>query len=157
MTHGNARRELRQATLHLHAAPERVFPLLCPVREHDWLPGWQARIVFTESGFAEKGCVFTTTGDQGNEAVWTVSRHEPGQGVVEFVVVVGGLYVTVLDIALHREADGTRVEWQRTYTPLSEAGERAIASITPEGFAAYLGRLEAQLDHYLATGEALHL
>ena len=22
------------------AAPERVFPLLCPVREADWLPGF---------------------------------------------------------------------------------------------------------------------
>ena len=43
-----------------YAAPEKVFPLLCPVREADWIPGWQYELVYSESGVAELGCVFTT-------------------------------------------------------------------------------------------------
>jgi len=27
------------------ATPEKVFPLLCPVREADWFPGWNYRRV----------------------------------------------------------------------------------------------------------------
>jgi hypothetical protein len=27
------------------APPEKVFPLLCPVREADWVPGWQYRLI----------------------------------------------------------------------------------------------------------------
>ncbi len=140
--------------MHLPAAPEEVFPLLCPVREYDWIPTWRARIVHSESGFAELGCVFTTADDDGPEAVWTVSRYEPDAGVIEFVVVAVGLYVMTLAIALHAEGDGTRAEWRRTFTAYTEAGERAVAAITPRVSAALGARLEAELDHYLRTGTA---
>ena len=36
------------------ATPERVFPLLCPVREAEWVPDWQYRLIYSESGVAEK-------------------------------------------------------------------------------------------------------
>ncbi len=42
------------------APPSAVFPLLCPVREGEWLPGWQYRLIWSDSGIAELGCVFTT-------------------------------------------------------------------------------------------------
>jgi hypothetical protein len=156
MTRQNARREVRQTTVRLHASPERVFPLLCPVREHDWLPGWEARVIFSESGFAEEGCVFTTTDEAGREAVWTVSAYVPEKRI-EFAVVIPGHYVTTLHIELHPDGDGTEVDWRRTYTALSREGARAIAAITPEGFAAHIARLGRQLDHYLSTGTQLHL
>jgi len=34
------------------AAPEKVFPLLCPVREADWLPGGQYRLIYSDYGVA---------------------------------------------------------------------------------------------------------
>jgi hypothetical protein len=30
------------------ATPDKVFPLLCPVREADWLPGWQYRLIYSD-------------------------------------------------------------------------------------------------------------
>ena len=42
------------------ASPEKVFPLLCPVREADWIPGWRYKLIYSESGVAELGCIFTT-------------------------------------------------------------------------------------------------
>ena len=42
------------------ASPERVFPLLCPVREADWIPGWRYKLIYSESGVAELGCIFAT-------------------------------------------------------------------------------------------------
>ena len=151
----NAKRVVREGTMHLPARPEQVFPLLCPVREYEWIPTWRARIVYTESGFAEAGCVFATPADGVREAVWTVSRYEPEAGVIEFVVVAPGVMVTKLDIALHETDGGTRAVWRRTLTALSPQGERAVEAVTPEAFATLLAGLAAQLDHYLRTGTAL--
>ena len=39
------------------APPEVVFPLLCPVREYEWLEDWTCEMVFSESGVAEEDCV----------------------------------------------------------------------------------------------------
>lgn len=34
----------RTYTQQLCAEPEEVFPLLCPVREADWIEGWESRL-----------------------------------------------------------------------------------------------------------------
>ncbi|HET7731794.1 MAG TPA: hypothetical protein VFK48_17360, partial [Usitatibacter sp.] len=50
----------RSYTQKLCGEPGQVFPLLCPVREADWIEGWDPGIVITASGVAERDCVFTT-------------------------------------------------------------------------------------------------
>ena len=42
------------------ATPDRVFPLLCPVREYEWIPGWECDVLHSVSGVAEEDCVFRT-------------------------------------------------------------------------------------------------
>lgn len=39
---------------------EDFFPLLCPSREADWIPGWDCDLIYTSDGYAEDKCVFTT-------------------------------------------------------------------------------------------------
>lgn len=141
-------------TMHLPAPPERVFPLLCPVRERDWLEGWEARMVHSASGVAEPGCVFTTPdldgGLDGAEWIWVVSRHEASQAV-QFVVHAPGSHVTVLDIQLETEEGGTRAAWTYTLTALDpgrEAFHREYMAATP----ARLVGLEARLAHFLRAG-----
>lgn len=58
----------------LVAGPERVFPLLCPVREADWIEGWDPVLVLSETGLAEPDCVFVT-GSADQRAIWFISRH----------------------------------------------------------------------------------
>jgi hypothetical protein len=141
-------------TMHLSAPPARVFPLLCPVREHEWIDTWRARIVHSDSGVAESGCVFTTEEVGGHITVWTVSRYEPAAGVIEFVMVTSDLVAATLAITLHAEEGGTRAEWRRAYTALSDAGERALPALAAHA-PARLRRLEAQLEHYLRHGTML--
>ncbi len=64
----------RTYTQHLVAPPSRVFPLLCPVREADWLEGWDPPLVLSNSGVAERDCVFLTDASPGH-AIWYVTRH----------------------------------------------------------------------------------
>jgi hypothetical protein len=155
MDEGKAQRLTREGTMHHLAPPADVFPLLCPVRERDWLEGWNCTIVHTASGVAEPGCVFTTTGAEGALNVWTVSRHDPEAGVVEFVVVAAGLYVMKLDIALEADGAGTRARWRRTFTALTPAGERAMTALDAAEHRRRLGHLEASINHYLRSGGML--
>jgi hypothetical protein len=120
------------AEMRLQAPPERVFPLLCPVRETDWLPGWQAEVLHSRSGVAELGCVFTTRDEDGRQRIWTVSRYEPGAGVIQFVQFLAGLAVIRLDIRVVPEGGGSRARW--TYTVLGlDPGEVAALRARSRG------------------------
>jgi len=42
-----------QYTQRIRASTKEVFPLLCPVREQEWIPRWDPVLVAAESGIAE--------------------------------------------------------------------------------------------------------
>ena len=46
-------RATRSYVQHLKSSPAEVFPLLCPVREADWIEGWLPLSVISETGLAE--------------------------------------------------------------------------------------------------------
>ncbi|HEY3366337.1 MAG TPA: hypothetical protein VGK74_14880 [Symbiobacteriaceae bacterium] len=64
------------------APPSTVFPLLCPVREYEWIEPWQCEMLHSESGIAEKNCVFRTRGP--SDDVWVINNYEPNTRI-EFV------------------------------------------------------------------------
>src|SRR5271167_3067103 len=71
-----ARRVVHEFTQINDARPEEVFPLLCPVREADWVPQWQYRMIYSESGVAEQGCVFITPEEDGSESIWQCTEYQ---------------------------------------------------------------------------------
>lgn len=143
-------------TQRLLAPPERVFPLLCPVREAEWVPGWAPRLVVSTSGVAEPSCVFVTP-DDGAEAVWVVTEHDPARYRVGFVKVTPGRTVGQIAIALHPGPgpDETEAEVTYQFTALSAEGEAAVAAFTAEHYLAFMQEWEAALNHYLRTAERL--
>lgn len=44
----------------LNGTKEQIFPLLCPIREYDWIENWSCDLIYSDSGFAECDCVFRT-------------------------------------------------------------------------------------------------
>ena len=143
-------------TQHIHAEPEAIFPLLCPVREFDWIPSWDCEIVFTASGLAEEGCVFQTgkAGDVGGVDTWVISRHQPLERVS--FVRVNSLRTIRYDIYLRPEGDGsTTLRWEQEITALNAEGDRHVAAQSQEEFATLIGKVEVMLEHYLRTGEPL--
>lgn len=137
------------------AAPETIFPLLCPVREYDWVPGWDCRLVYTETGVAEPGCVFQTDrpGDGGLDT-WVVSRYEPASRIS--FVRINALRAVQYDIALAPDGGGgTRLVWEQVITALDAEGDRHVAQLEESEFVAMVEHLERMLEHYLATGTAL--
>ena len=96
----NAKRVRHEYTQTNDAPPEKVFPLLCPVREADWVPGWKYRLVYSESGFAEDGCVFSTPNDAGPDSIWMLTHYDPATYTIAYAWVEPGMIATQLRISL---------------------------------------------------------
>lgn len=157
MTAFRATRIVRSFVQHFGAAPERVFPLLCPVREHEWIEPWTCEVLHSDTGFAEKNCVFRTRppGEPSDET-WIVSSYGPPHRI-EFVR-FNTLRVMTYSIVLAREADGsTSATNEQVVTGLSEDGNAMLARLTDESFVMELRMGEAMLNHSLATGRCLPL
>lgn len=131
--------------------PQEVFALLCPVREHDWIPDWSCTMVHGDSGTAELGCVFTR--ERGE--TWVTTRYEPPSRI-EYTTVRPGLSVRTLRFEL--SAAGPRTTTARLRTTSTALGPQGVPDVL--GWTAddqrRLWRLrEAQANHYLSTGRCL--
>lgn len=138
----------------LIAPPARVFPLLCPVREADWIEGWEPALVASVSGVAERDCVFTTAAGPA-EAIWYVTRHEPATHLVEMIRITPGITACRLTIQLRATASGCEAEVTYTHTSLGPEGDAFVAAFTPTYYREFMRDWEARLNHYLRHGAAL--
>ena len=137
------------------APAQEVFPLLCPVREDDWVVGWkEARtMIWSESGVAELGAVFRTQHGTEPAQTWVVTRYEPDERIA--FARFDGDVVTRLEIELH-EADGaTHSRWTTSQVGTSEQGNARVRAASERDHDALRRGLELELEHYLATGEMI--
>jgi hypothetical protein len=151
-----AQRVVRSFTQELAAPASQVFPLLCPVREYDWIDGWNCELIYSVSGVVENNCVFRTNIHGDGERTWVVSHHDLENFAVGFVVMVGRSLVLKLDVALSDRGDGTTAAvWTNVLTALDEHGNMQIGAFTEEMFVERIKALETALNHYLRTGAML--
>lgn len=144
----------RQYVQTLAGPPEGVFPLLCPVREHDWVNGWDPRIVLTSSGLAEMDCVFVTPGTP-EDAVWVITRHDPDEFLLEMLKFIPGMVVAKIVIQLESIPEGSSANISYSYTSLSPQGDAALEGLSQEHFDVFMRTWEQELNHYLLMGEKL--
>ena len=146
-----AKRIVREYKTSIKARPEQIFPLLCPVREYDWIPQWQCTMIYSRSGVAELGCVFQTDfGDIYGAETWVVSHYEPDQKIS--FVRTGKIRTTRYEVALSSEDGATSIQWRQEITGLTKEGDDAIESYTDEEFKKIMVPLNKMLAHYLKTG-----
>ena len=147
-------RVTRTYTQTLDGTAEEVMPLLCPVREAEWVEGWDPGLVLSESGFVERDCVFTTP-DGEREAVWVVTEHEPARGLVEMIKTTPGFAVVRLHILLRPLEAGsagaprTAAEVTYRYTALGPEGEAFVRGRTEEAYGELMRAWEAALNNHL--------
>ena len=98
------------ATFSLPVPAEKVFPLLCPVKEYEWIPDWSCEMVYSQSGFAEKGAVFTTKSKPFGKMLWTCTVFEPPKRI-EYLRTLGSGISVLLEIELTTTKDGCDVTW----------------------------------------------
>lgn len=144
----------RSYTQRLVAPPSAVFPLLCPVREADWIVGWHPLSVVSHSGVAERDCVFVTPGTPDN-SVWYVTRHEAEAGFVEMIKITPSVTACRLSIQLNPTTEGSEALITYTHTSLGPAGDTFVESFTEEFYRQFMQDWEARINHYLVHGIAL--
>jgi len=147
-------RVTRSYTQSLVARPSAVFPLLCPVREADWIEGWDPISVLTNSGVAEPDCVFVTSASP-NDAIWYVTRHESDQGFVEMLKITPLVTACRLTIQLRPTESGSEAFITYTHTSLGPDGDAFIASFTDDHYRKFMQDWETRINHYLMRGVAL--
>ena len=145
-------------TQSIRGTPEQVFPLLCPVRELDWAPGWTTDWVISALGTIEQECMFQTPAPAGatNASIWIVTRHDPDAFEVEMYKVTPGHTVGKLEIVLTPLGNtGTRAQISYEFTSLGPPGDEFLKGFTTKWYEGFMQGWEKAMNHYLETGELL--
>lgn len=153
----NSKRVSRSYRQTINATPEIVFPLICPVREADWLDDWDYIMIYSKSGVAELGAVFTTSFWENTEQVWIITKHDAVKNEVEFARVVPGLVTSVLNVnILRKDEQSSHVDITYTYTSLTEKGNNFIDNKYTEAFfSENMKEWEDSMNYFLKTGTKL--
>jgi len=146
-------------TQSIKGTPGQIFPLLCPVREYDWIPGWKTDWVITRSGLAEPGCTFQTPprpGEDGVASIWMITRHAAATCEVEMVKVTPGFTVGKLQFSMSPADDKlTLVTIAYEFTSLSARGDAFLDGFTAQSYEGLMQAWENEMNHFLKTGELL--
>jgi hypothetical protein len=140
----------------INAPPNKVFPLLCPVREAEWLDGWKYELIYSESGFAEEGCVFSTPYEGEEDTIWIITKHDKENNEIEFVRYTYDSRTCVLRIALRsKDNHCSSVDITYTYTGISQRGNDFIDNFTEDKFLDAVKFWEKSMNYFLETGNRL--
>lgn len=136
------------------ATPDKVFPLLCPVREVEWVPGWNHQLIYSDSGVAELGCVFTTIpADISNaKLTWITTDYDPATYRIAYIWIHPEHVLAELRIQLTADGEHTLSHIEFRYTGLSEAGNREVATYDHKWFEKRMHGWESAINHYLLHG-----
>lgn len=133
-----------------------VFPLLCPVKEKDWTPGWDPKLVISNSGVIEQECLFVEP-DTPNDAIWVVTKYDPVNFEVAMYRVVPGVLVGRFAVTLDSEVGKTTsasVSYEQT--ALGKDGEKTVNEFTAESFTKFMEEFTLAIDHFLTTGDMIN-
>jgi hypothetical protein len=152
-------RTKRSYVQHLEASPEAVFPLLCPVLEAEWAPGWMPELVLSRSGVCEQDCTFITSAEPPSErhpSIWIVSKYDPASWTLQMYKVTPEHTISKLGISLE-EKSGTTTSAAISYeiTAIGAAGHEFMKEFTDESFNKFMAQWEMALNHYLKTGKMI--
>lgn len=151
----SGKRIIRVFNTPLSAFPERVFPLLCPVREYDWIPAWQCEIIYSKSGYAELGCVFITDfKDHSGPETWVVYTYEKNSRIG--FVKTGTHSTTRYSVSLERKQTGSIIQWEQEITSLDEHGDLLLDKMTESVYDGKMKHINKLLEYYLLHGKPMN-
>lgn len=151
-----AKRITRTYCQTINTTPEKVFPLLCPVREAEWLDGWNYTLIYTQSGLVEEGAVFSTPQEGEEDTIWIVTKHDPEKHVVEFARFTHKSKTCVLRIEVRlKDENSSYVDISYMFTGISPEGNDFIDNFTEEMFLKAVTFWEKSMNCFLESGDRL--
>lgn len=119
-------RATRSHSFKLPLPAAKAIEFFTPEGERSWAEGWDPQYLHPADGRTEAGMVFMTR-HGGEETIWTMTRHEPAAGIVEYVrTTPGSRTATVLVQCAALSAGETRVTVIYAFTTLAPAGVEPV-------------------------------
>jgi len=135
---------------------KEVFPLLCPVREKDWIDGWNCKMIHSISGLIEKNCVFTTKHHGDLETIWHVTQYDKENYSIEFLRVTLNENTVRINIHLEKiDESNTKTHISYLYTILGIYQVKEKMSQIEQSFLESMTYWEKAINYYLKTGKML--
>lgn len=151
-----AKRVARSYHQTINAEPSKVHALICPVKEAEWLDGWHYAMIFSNTGLAEEGCVFTSQNEGEADTVWLITKRDDERFVTEFARMTPDSRIAKLTVRIEAASNGqSEVDITYAFTALTEAGNQFIECFTEDNFIKDMQFWEASLNHYIKTGRKL--
>ncbi len=140
----------------ISADPSKVFDLLCPVKEAQWLEGWDYTLLHSESGLAEEGCVFLSRQEGEKDTIWMITKRDVQNRKIEFVRATPESRIARLTIAVdEKAANVSKVKITYVITAICEKGNIFLEAFTEEKFTEVMKFWEKSMNYYLETGKKL--
>jgi hypothetical protein len=164
----NAKRKSFEYRQLYNGTREKVFPLLCYKKEYEWIPGWQAIQVFSNSGYMEEGCAFISylrdlpewshIGKTA-EMNWFVHAYDKENYYIESANFVKDAFILKFSIRLIEEEKGkTTAVFSHMYTGLTEGGNKLIDKVINEEYYVKGQQfLEKCMNYFLDNGKIIKL
>jgi len=141
---------VRSGQFIVQAPIKDIFPLLCPKREEEWIPGWECDVICSNSGYNEENAIFRTLKPYGTELYWYTITYDLARRKVEFLITACHLYSLRFTIDINIMAsDENILTFTQRFTSVSEGGISMIEQYGQEDFQARLQRLGELMSHYL--------
>jgi hypothetical protein len=151
-----AKRISRSYRQTINTTPDQIFPLICPVREKEWLEGWDYQMIYSKTGLAEQGAVFSTSYEGEEDTIWIITKHDSIKYEVEFVRVTPALRASILTVEIkEKDEHSSYVDITYTYTALTDMGNTFIDNYTEEFFQRNMKHWEKSMNYFLVTGKTL--
>lgn len=151
-----ARRITKTYRQTINSTPEEVFPLLCPVREAEWLDGWQYDMIYSESGLVEEGAIFRTSHEGEEDTIWIVTKHDSITREIEFARFTNNSRICFLKIDVKPKDGGSSyVGISYAYTSVTPEGNDFLNRFTDDEFLEAVIFWEKSMNYFLETGERL--
>lgn len=136
----------------LSSPPEKVFHLLCPVKEYNWIPHWQCELVYSNSGYAELGCVFRTDfKDHSGPETWVICTYEKNRQIG--FVKTGTHSTTRYNVGLEPNPKGSTIRWEQEITSLDDHGNMILDKMTENVYDEKMQHINQLLEYYLLHGK----
>lgn len=138
----------------LFASREKVFPLLCPTREYDWIAPWKCELIYSKSGFAEPDCVFTTNFPGDVKETWIIDKYEKNR-LIQFMRFSESRIIRYCIELIDNNNETTKAIWTQTIISLNSEGNSYIDNLSAAEYENEIKTLEKMLNHYIKTNKQL--
>lgn len=157
MKRSDVKRETRLYIAKIGHSASKIFPLLCPSKEYDWIDGWECDLLYSQSGIAELDCIFKCRVlNEKLDETWVINSFTPNERV-QFSILMEGC-VLRWTITLFEQPDGTTVStWHMIITAFNDIGNQFLIENSSDAFLAKMKVFEAMIKHYLDTGEKMSI